>query len=133
MRSISVILVCADDQVSVKDAFAGACIQADFRFTKNRTELIEYLQNSNEQCPRPNIILIDFNMRDMGGSQALGWIKFRTEYRKIPVVIYTTSCKESEIQQCFQAGASTLLTMCAKFGDLAEKVKTFAKYQMDVC
>jgi two-component system response regulator len=137
MHRIPVILVCDDDfedQLLIKDAFAVACIQADFRFTSDGLELIEYLQNStgDAKYPHPDVILLDLNMPRMPGLEALEWIKSHPDYRVIPVVIYTTSHDESDIQQCYRVGANTFMTKCANFDDLLEKVNAFAKYWVDI-
>ena len=88
---IPVILVCdddADDQTIIKDAFAPARISANFQFTSDGQELVQYMENSNRdgQRPRPDIILVDLNMPEMNGMQALDWIKSHPDFRAIPVV-----------------------------------------------
>jgi CheY-like chemotaxis protein len=133
MRGRPIIVVCAFDQLLIKDAFAKSCVQADLRFTLDGTELIEYLQDSAEKCPRPDIILIDLSVPEIGGLKALKWIKFHLAYRGIPAVIYTASRNENEIQQCFEVGANTLLTTCVRFENLVVTVKKFVQHLTDVC
>ena len=134
MRTIfPVFLVCdddLDDQLLIEAAFAEACIDADFRFTSDGTELIEYLQNPHREAkyPRPYIILLDLNMPRMDGLQVLEWIKSHPNYRTIPVVMYTTSRDQNDIQRCYRAGANSFMTKCSTFEDLVDKVKTFLKY-----
>jgi two-component system response regulator len=139
MPAAPVILVCdddADDRFLVQSAFTEAHVKADFRFTSDGQELIDYLENCNERGSRkhpcPNIILLDLNMPRMDGRQALKWIKSHPELRSIPVVIYTTSSDNKDVRQCYRLGANTFMTKCAEFGELVDRANTFAKYWMDV-
>ena len=130
---LPVFLVCdddRDDQLLIEAAFAEACIDAVFRFAGNGVELIEYLQNPDEEgkCPRPCIILLDLNMPRMDGMQALEWIKSHPGFRAIPVVMYTTSRDQADIQRCYGAGANSFMTKCSTFAGLVDKVKAFSKY-----
>lgn len=133
MRTVPVILVCDDDhddQMLIEHAFEEACIDVDFRFTGDGVELAEYLQKSNVdgKSPCPDIILLDLNMPRMDGSKTLEWIKSHSQHRAIPVVIYTTSRDQVEIQRCYRAGANSFMTKCSSFEDLVDKVKAFSKY-----
>ena len=137
MAAVPVILVCdddPDDQVLLKEAFSQAGIQAEFRFTNDGLELIDYLEhsNGNREYPSPKIILLDLNMPRMNGKQALEWIKSHSKFKAIPVVIYTTSNETIDVRQCYRLGANTFMTKCARFDELVAKANTFAKYWMDV-
>lgn len=137
VRAVPVILVCdddPDDQVLIKEAFLEAGIQADFRFTNDGMELIDYLENciGSREYPCPKIVLLDLNMPRMNGKQALKWIKSHSEFRAIPVVIYTTSNEKNDVSQCYRLGANTFMTKCAKFEELVVRANTFGKYWIDV-
>jgi len=137
MHNVPVILVCDDDhddQLLIKDAFAEACIDVDFRFTDDGVALTEYLQKSNVngKPPCPDIILLDLNMPRMDGVTALGWIKSHAHYRAIPVVIYTTSHEKADIDRCYQVGANSFMTKCSSFEGLVDKVKAFSKYWIEI-
>lgn len=127
------IFVCDDDEddkLLVRTAFEEACIDAEFSFASDGEELTEYLENSNEcksaRCP--DIILLDINMPRMDGPQTLEWIKSRSQFRSIPVVMYTTSNSRKDIDHCYLKGANSFMTKCSTFEHLVEKVEAFAKY-----
>ena len=129
------ILVCDDDEDDrflIKEAFAAACVEADFEFAGDGKELMGYLLRSSvcQESPRPDLILLDLNMPRMGGVKSLEWVKSQPLFLSIPVVIYTTSGNPHEILRCYQGGASAFITKCAKFEDLVEKIRAFAKYWM---
>ena len=136
MPAVPVILVCdddPDDQILIEGAFSEAHIRANFQFTSDGRQLIDYLEHCSTKVkkPCPNIILLDINMPGMDGKQTLTWIKSRSDYRAIPVVMYTTSTDESDIHQCYQLGANSYMTKCASFEALVDKANSFSKYWME--
>jgi CheY-like chemotaxis protein len=46
---------------------------------------------------RPDLILLDLNLPRMGGREVLAEIKGDLDLMRIPIVILTTSCAESDI------------------------------------
>jgi CheY-like chemotaxis protein len=125
------IHICDDDeedQFLIRDAFEQTSIDADFQFTSDGKELTEYLQKTGEcpSIPSPDIILLDINMPLMNGLQTLEWIKSRAQFRSIPVVMYTTSSSQKDVDQCYQTGAHFYMTKCSSYDGLVEKVKFFA-------
>ena len=120
MRAIRLVLVCEDDEevkVLVNEAFSEAYPGIQFRFANNGLELIEYLKN----YPRPDIILLDINMPRVG-VETLNWIKSHITDRVIPIVMYTTSTAPEDVEQCYALEANSLMTKCASFDKLVDKV-----------
>jgi CheY-like chemotaxis protein len=137
MKTLPLILVCdddEDDQMFIRDAFAEAYPDIQFRSVHNGAELLEYLQNSSHRSReflRPDIILLDLNMPLMGGLEALNWIKSHITYRAIPVVVYTTSTAPEDVAQCYTLGANSYMTKCASFDKLVERAKSFSRYWIE--
>jgi chemotaxis family two-component system response regulator Rcp1 len=68
-------------------------------------------------APRPQLILLDMRMPNLGGLEVLVQIKSDVGLRTIPIVVLTTSNSEADIVQSYQLMASCHLT---KPGQLAE-------------
>ena len=51
------------------------------------------------------LIVLDLNMPAIDGFETLKKLKDHSEYKHIPVIIYTTSRNEAEKERCIQAGA----------------------------
>jgi len=137
MASIPVVLVCdddPDDRTLIKEAFSAAEINAAVRFADDGSDLVHYMESckGNQESPCPAVILLDLNMPKMDGKQALKWIKSHSEFRTVPVVIFTTSSEKSDIRECYQLGANTFMTKCVDFESLVDMACTFSKYWMDI-
>lgn len=60
-----------------------------------------------ERAPRPRLILLDLNLPGTDGRQVLARIKADVDLRRIPVVIFSTSRDERDIEACYRAGANS--------------------------
>ncbi|MDB6066602.1 MAG: two-component system response regulator [Pedosphaera sp.] len=83
----------------------------DFLFCRGR------FQNRNaEQLPK--VIFLDVRMPKVGGLEVLRQIKQDPRTRNIPVIIFTGSVYEQELEQARELGAVGILPKPVKFPDL---------------
>jgi CheY-like chemotaxis protein len=76
----------------------------------------------------PDLILLDLNLPGMDGCQVLTRIKSDPVLRMIPVVILTTSDREEDIVQTYQAGANTYISKPDEYPRYRELVATLEHY-----
>jgi CheY-like chemotaxis protein len=79
----------------------------------------------------PDLILLDLNLPGIDGCQVLTRIKSDPFLRMIPVVILTTSNREEDILQTYQAGANTYISKPAEYPNYRELVTTLRHYWVD--
>ncbi|MGC9968077.1 MAG: response regulator [Syntrophobacteraceae bacterium] len=133
-RSPGLVVLMADDDEDdcflVESAFREIGIDHDLRFVANGLELLDYLYNEgdfrdHEKYPKPDLILLDLNMPMMDGRQALKAIKADPRLWDIPILIFTTSREELDIELTRREGASSFLTKPEVFEDLADVLSKF--------
>lgn len=115
-RSRLIILMADDDEddcLFAKLAFEQIG-KHDLRFVADGLELLRYLSPEEKQgdllrFPRPDLILLDLNMPQMDGREALKIIRSDPQLTKIPVWIVTTSQEERDILWSKKAGAAGFL------------------------
>jgi CheY-like chemotaxis protein len=93
-----VILYAEDDQDDfeiLKDALLQQTDQITLARAQNGTEVISYLDGQS-----PGLIVLDLNMPVMDGKQTLKWLKEHEDYKKIPVMIFTTSSRDEDLRLC---------------------------------
>jgi len=61
-------------------------------------------------APRPDLILLDLNLPRKDGREVLEEIKFSSEFRRIPVVVLTTSQSEDDILRAYNFHANCYIT-----------------------
>lgn len=123
----------ADDRLLAKDAISECKANADFRFLNDGEELMDYLLWRNNYsdptaAPRPSLILLDLNMPKKDGHEALKEIKARCELKQIPVVIFTTSSADTDVNRTYDMGANSFISKPATFGELVNVIRTLTSY-----
>lgn len=93
------ILYAEDDQDDFEilhDAILQQTDQFELVAAQNGTEVLSYL----ERQPPPGLIVLDLNMPVMDGKQTLRWLKEHENFKKIPVMVFTTSSREEDLKLC---------------------------------
>ena len=76
----------------------------------------------------PDLILLDLNLPGLDGCQVLSRIKADPDLRIIPVIILTTSHRDEDVLQTYQAGANTYISKPADYARYCELVATLRDY-----
>jgi CheY-like chemotaxis protein len=79
----------------------------------------------------PDLILLDLNLPGLNGHQVLDRIKSDPRLRVLPVVVLTTSCREEDVIQTYQAGANTYIPKPAEYPRYREVISTLRAYWLD--
>jgi CheY-like chemotaxis protein len=117
----------------VRDALREMGRDCDLRFVHNGEELFDYLQYRGEYAeagdlPRPDLIVLDLKMPRKDGRETLRDLKSDPRWRRIPVVVMTTSTAGDDVNACYDLGANAYVTKPATFRklvDLLERLTTF--------
>lgn len=86
----------------------------------NGEDALHKLSRENERLP--DFIFLDLNMPRLNGKQCLTRLKLNTRLRDIPVIIYSTSKLEEDIEEAKQLGAVHFLTKPSKIKDLQNAI-----------
>jgi CheY-like chemotaxis protein len=87
------------------------------------------LGNGLEQMP--DLIFLDLNMPVMNGWQFLEKLKQDDEWKKIPVIIYSTSSGRANLKHALDAGALCFFTKPDEFQRLKKILKIILKYMSE--
>src|ERR1700746_2185387 len=102
MKNNRTILLVEDDKIdamTVKRALGDLKITNPLAHANDGIEGLEYLKNPSNEAPC--IILLDLNMPRMNGIEFLKVIKADPNFKKIPVVVLTTSNAEKDKVESF--------------------------------
>jgi CheY-like chemotaxis protein len=75
---------------------------------KDGVEAIDFLNGmgSWSEPGEPTLILLDLNLPRKDGRQVLAILKSQDQFRRIPVVVLSSSDSERDIASCYQLGAN---------------------------
>ncbi|AFK02319.1 response regulator receiver protein [Emticicia oligotrophica DSM 17448] len=128
------ILICDDDE---DDLYLVKSILNDTKFGKqtiylnNGADLLEYLHSHTKETSI-GLILLDLNMPKVDGREILKIIKTNPEFRKIPVIILTTSNSPQDIDKCYELGANCYMTKPSSYEGLDDAIKTLSKFWLEL-
>lgn len=102
-------------------------------WVKDGEEALEFLYrrgrwSNGARAPKPGLVLLDIKLPKLDGHGVLRHIKSDPELRTIPVVMLTTTTREEEIAESYQAGANSFVSKPVQFVEFVEKVRTVKLY-----
>jgi two-component system, response regulator len=74
------------------------------------------------------MILLDLKLPGMSGLELLRRIRMTASFRRLPVVILTSSLEPADIATCYDAGANSYLAKPGSFGELLELAERIQCY-----
>jgi CheY-like chemotaxis protein len=135
IRPLSLLMADDDenDYVLLDCAARRAQLPAQLCWVKDGMELLDYLRGEGRYgdsaaYPRPALVLLDLNMPRKNGLDALQEIRQDPGLRSLPVVIFTTSKSEEDIQLGYQAGANSFISKPPEFQRLIEIMEVLRRY-----
>ena len=126
-----------DDRQLTGDAFKENRLANSLDCVEDGEELMDYLHRRGKfsnlsNAPLPGLILLDLNMPRKDGREALKELKANPEFRRIPIVVLTTSKAEEDILRSYDLGVNSYITKPVTFKSLVEIVKVLGRYWFEV-
>jgi CheY-like chemotaxis protein len=129
MRSTKPIMLVEDDHVdamTLKRALKDLKVANQLVHRINGEEALEYL--NEESNPRPCVIFLDLNMPKMNGIEFLQIVKADNDYRRIPIIVFTTSKNEWDRFETFNLSAAGYIVKPADYKSFVEAIRTVELY-----
>ena len=123
------ILLVEDDKI---DAMSVQRAHQDLKITNPLVHVVdgekalEYLRSNREQLP--HIILLDLNMPRMNGFELLEVIKNDPEFRRVPVIILTTSQNQQDRIESFNLNVAGYMIKPVGYLRFVEVIRTIDTY-----
>jgi two-component system, response regulator len=124
------------DRLLLKKALEENQIHQDFRFVKGGVELIDLLNQStgrliSQSYNLPSLIILDLYMPRLDGHRVLRIIKEDARFKKIPVIVLTTSSSLADVVNSYNNGANSFLTKPLNYGDLVKLIGLVKEYWLE--
>lgn len=136
LEAMEIILTDDDDEdlYLTKEAAEIAGVNAAFKTLHSGEELCDYLNKKTNEHQKDFkcIALVDINMPGIGGLKALENIKKNPKTTHIPVIIYSTSSAQRDIDRAYQLGANSYLVKPVEFQGLVDLMYRFNGYWLEL-
>lgn len=133
MKKDGLTFLLADDDADDKTLFCEALAEIDSSIVchtaSDGKEALAIL--SEKQIEKPSIIFLDINMPVMDGWQCLGRIKQNNDHRDIPVIMYSTSSYQRDIELALESGAFCFFTKPSDYRELRNILRLIATTPVD--
>ena len=108
-----------DDVFLTKLAIEKSDINGEVTVANNGKAAVELLENlTTNEKKLPDLILLDINLPKMNGLEALENIKSAKATKSIPIVIFTSSDSESDMNYCYGSGVDLYIRKPNNINDL---------------
>lgn len=125
------ILLVEDNPVDVDltiRAFQKRKLSNPVNIARDGEEAIHWIKKWDEGKPTPVVILLDLKLPKYSGLEVLKELKSHPVYKKIPVVILTTSSDEKDMSEAYDLGANSYIVKPVdfeKFYEVATQIELY--------
>lgn len=136
MRFIEILLVEDNpgDARLVLESFKDSRILNSLFVVKDGEEAMNFLnrQGGFSDAPRPDLILLDLNLPRKDGREVLAEIKSDERFKRIPVVILTTSGAEKDIRKSYDLHANCFITKPLDFHQFMNVIRSVENFWLTI-
>lgn len=115
-----------DDALDYLESFKASA--SSCAATSSRANLKVQAPKVAPSVKQPHVILLDLNLPGTDGREVLEEIKQDPVLKFIPVVVFSSSTNQKDIESCYQLGANSYLHKPMGLDKLLHTVKVFVHY-----
>jgi len=124
----------SDEAQLTMDVLREGRIRNQIHWVEDGEEAMAFLRRQGRYAaaPRPDLILLDLKLPRMGGQEVLAEIKQSPLWKRIPVVIMTSSDDEKDILTAYDRHANCYVTKPIDLDKFMEAVRGIEEFWMTV-
>ena len=127
------LIVVADDDTDDQELLAEALRETGYSFKLETVEDGDELVQALEGGLSPSLIILDLHMPRMHGLVALEKIRANPAFRRIPIIVMTTSWSEEDIERAYDLGAQSFVIKPVLFDELLGCIERVCAYWFATC
>jgi CheY-like chemotaxis protein len=139
MKFSGCILVAEDDPTDaffLQRAFSKVGVPISLHFVRDGQEAIDYLRGEppfadRQAYPLPGLLLLDLKMPRLNGFDVLDWLKRKSEIKRLPVVVFSSSEEAKDVNHAYDLGANSYLVKPHDTEDLLALVDRLKRYWLE--
>ena len=118
------------DAVLTREAFKDCKLLNTMHHVHDGVEALAFLRREGPYAgrPRPDLVLLDLNLPRMDGREVLTALKQDEGWKRIPVIILTTSNDEQDVLRAYDLHANCFITkpiVLARFLEVVRSIEAF--------
>jgi CheY-like chemotaxis protein len=123
----------ANDVVLFQHAVKKAGLDLRMLTVADGEEAFAYLSGkgqyaNREEFPIPGLLLLDLKMPRVSGFDVLKWLRRHEKFRRLPVLVLTSSNHAGDIQRAYDLGANSYIVKPVGFESLVQLSRVVQQY-----
>jgi CheY-like chemotaxis protein len=126
MNPIPTILIVDDDEghaILIRENLEAAGLSNHIEHFRDGQALLDYFFQGRPNQSHTYLILLDIRMPKVDGIEVLRRLKADPEYRKLSVIMLTTTDDTREVERCHQLGCSVYIQKPVDYERFAEAIR----------
>jgi len=131
------ILIAEDnpgDRTLIENSFKETGIKSRLFFAEDGQELINYMNEAivySDLNKSSCLVLMDLKMPRLDGARTLKIIKTDQRFKQIPVVVFSSSSLDKDVNDSYQLGANSYFTKPSDYKGFLDFAKLLKKYWLE--
>ena len=114
-----------DDAFILQRAFRTAGVAARITHCRDGRNALDYFQGESDygdpsRFPLPHVLILDLKLPFRNGIEVLRWLRAHPEFKKLIVVILTSSSEDRDVQEAHQLQANAYLVKPSSLDGMVE-------------
>lgn len=131
------ILLVEDSPADIRltqEALKDGKIINNLHVVKDGVEAEAFLEQRDEYvtAPRPDMILLDLNLPKKNGTEVLSFIKSDPRYKRIPVIVLTTSDATLDILLSYNLHANAYITKPVELDQFIDAIQAIENFWLSI-
>ncbi len=127
------ILLVEDNKADIRlvqEALKNSSLTYQMATVRDGVAAMAYLHQEAEYAAasRPDLIILDLNLPKKDGREVLAEIKANDQFKRIPVIVLTTSKNEDDIHQSYDLNANCFITKSRNLNQLFTIVRRIEEF-----
>lgn len=130
------IVLIEDNPIDAELALKGlkkSGIEARVRLIHDGAEALDYFFGTGKYSKReafllPKMVLLDLKIPKVSGLEVLELIRSNRFTKTIPIIIFSSSLVQKDIDEAYKKGANSYLTKPMNYGDYCRLLNTVCEY-----
>lgn len=132
-----VVLLVEDNPGDVrlaKEALLEGGVPKEIHVAEDGVEALEFLERRKQKpgARLPDVILLDLNLPRKSGHEVLAEIRADAVLRHTPVIIFSSSAAQPDVEQAYELHANCYVTKPAGFAELMDTIKRIETFWLRV-
>ena len=129
LRPVLLVEDSPDDAEFTRRAFARCGVAHPLVVVDEPQRALSLLAGSGGSLPlAPVLVLVDLNLPGCGGKELVERIKSDASLRTIPLVVFSTSSQDADVEHCYRYGANSYHRKPTNLRDFETTIREIVHY-----